>query len=226
MKRQSSKQSGFTLVEIAIVLVIIGLLLGGVLKGQELITGSKAKATVADQKAITAAMISYTDRFKTIAGDDAGASVRFPLTACGNAGALCTNGSGNGLLTGAWNLVPTAAPTAALNENVIAWQHLRAAGFISQGDGTIFANPRNNAGGIMGIQQNRVYAGMPATSLGIAFGAVPSNVAQALDSSYDDGFANLGQWRNAVNGTDAAPNTVLGALYVAGATNNVATSLQ
>ena len=44
MKRQSSKQSGFTLVEIAIVLVIIGLLLGGVLKGQELITSSKAKA--------------------------------------------------------------------------------------------------------------------------------------------------------------------------------------
>jgi prepilin-type N-terminal cleavage/methylation domain-containing protein len=38
-----SKQSGFTLVEIAIVLVIIGLLLGGVLKGQELINSAKVK---------------------------------------------------------------------------------------------------------------------------------------------------------------------------------------
>ena len=37
------KQSGFTLVEIAIVLVIIGLLLGGVLKGQELINSAKVK---------------------------------------------------------------------------------------------------------------------------------------------------------------------------------------
>ena len=38
-----NKQSGFTLVEIAIVLVIIGLLLGGVLKGQELINSAKVK---------------------------------------------------------------------------------------------------------------------------------------------------------------------------------------
>lgn len=226
MKRQSSKQSGFTLVEIAIVLVIIGLLLGGVLKGQELITGSKAKATVADQKAMLAAMISYTDRFKTLAGDDAGAAARFPLAACGNAGVACINGNGNGQLTGAWNLVAPAAPTAAANENTIAWQHLRAAGFIAQGDGTIFSNPRNNAGGIIGMQNGIVYIGQPATGTSIAFGAVPSNVAQALDSSYDDGFANLGQWRNAANGTAAAPNTVAGALYVAGGTNNIATSLQ
>jgi prepilin-type N-terminal cleavage/methylation domain-containing protein len=42
-----SKQSGFTLVEIAIVLVIIGLLLGGVLKGQELINSAKVKNMIA-----------------------------------------------------------------------------------------------------------------------------------------------------------------------------------
>ena len=39
----NKQQSGFTLVEIAIVLVIIGLLLGGVLKGQELINSAKVK---------------------------------------------------------------------------------------------------------------------------------------------------------------------------------------
>ena len=34
---------GFTLIEIAIVLVIIGLLVGGVLRGQELITGARVR---------------------------------------------------------------------------------------------------------------------------------------------------------------------------------------
>ncbi|MCX7173912.1 MAG: prepilin-type N-terminal cleavage/methylation domain-containing protein, partial [Proteobacteria bacterium] len=48
----SRKQSGFTLIEIAIVLVIIGLLLGGVLKGQELINSAKVKNFAQDFKSI------------------------------------------------------------------------------------------------------------------------------------------------------------------------------
>src|SRR5256712_1845394 len=43
-----NRQQGFTLVEIAIVLVIIGLLLGGILKGQEMITQAKIKNVIAD----------------------------------------------------------------------------------------------------------------------------------------------------------------------------------
>ena len=50
-----SKQSGFTLIEIAIVLVIIGLLLGGVLKGQELINSAKIKNVANDLNGISAA---------------------------------------------------------------------------------------------------------------------------------------------------------------------------
>ncbi len=42
------KQKGFTLVEIAIVLVIVGLLIGGVLKGQEMITNAKLKRIESD----------------------------------------------------------------------------------------------------------------------------------------------------------------------------------
>jgi len=74
MEMKLQNQKGFTLVEIAIVLVIIGLLLGGVLKGQELIENSKVKSVTQDFDNITAAYYSYKDRTNEIAGDDANAA--------------------------------------------------------------------------------------------------------------------------------------------------------
>ena len=71
------KQHGFTLVEIAIVLVIIGLLLGGILKGQEMITQAKIKNSIADFSGISAAYHGYQDRYRAIPGDDAGAAGRW-----------------------------------------------------------------------------------------------------------------------------------------------------
>ena len=56
-------QSGFTLIEIAIVLVIIGLLLGGVLKAQELITSAKVRNIISQQDGIKAAYYGFQDRF-------------------------------------------------------------------------------------------------------------------------------------------------------------------
>jgi len=66
----TQNQKGFTLVEIAIVLVIIGLLLGGVLKGQELITNAKIKSVTGDLEGITAAYYAYRDRTGAVPGDD------------------------------------------------------------------------------------------------------------------------------------------------------------
>ena len=63
-------QKGFTLVEVAIVLVIIGLLLGGVLKGQELIENSKVKSVTSDFENITAAYYAYRDRKGEYPTDD------------------------------------------------------------------------------------------------------------------------------------------------------------
>src|ERR671926_198693 len=75
--KMRSQQSGFTLVEIAIVLVIIGLLLGGILKGQELITQAKIKNSIADFSGISAAYYGYQDRYRAIPGDDANAASRW-----------------------------------------------------------------------------------------------------------------------------------------------------
>jgi prepilin-type N-terminal cleavage/methylation domain-containing protein len=69
------QQSGFTLVEIAIVLVIIGLLLGGVLKGQELINSAKVKNMIGDLRTVSSMVYAYQDRFKALPGDQTAAQL-------------------------------------------------------------------------------------------------------------------------------------------------------
>src|SRR5438445_754802 len=117
-----STQNGFTLVEIAIVLVIIGLLLGGVLKGQELINSAKAKSLVNDFRTISTAVYAYQDRFRFMPGDDPAAGQHV-----GGANASSPSGDarGNGLIGGNWN------STTATDESFLVWQHLRMANLLT-----------------------------------------------------------------------------------------------
>jgi prepilin-type N-terminal cleavage/methylation domain-containing protein len=64
------RQSGFTLIEIAIVLVIIGLLLGGILKGQELINSARVKNLATDFRNVPLFIYGYQDKFRALPGDD------------------------------------------------------------------------------------------------------------------------------------------------------------
>ena len=90
-----SQQSGFTLVEIAIVLVIIGLLLGGILKGQELINSAKVKNIANDFRVIPTYIYAYQDKFKSLPGDDclAGTHVGAPAV---DLAVPCPAPAGNG----------------------------------------------------------------------------------------------------------------------------------
>ena len=229
MKRQSSKQSGFTLVEIAIVLVIVGLLLGGVLKGQELITSSKAKALENDKTGLTAAFLGYSDRYKALAGDDLLAATRFTANQCG--GIACVPGNGNGLMgqnATAWSTALTAAPAIGdPSENLKAWQHLRASGFLTAGEQhptvaalSYFSNPRNAVATRIGVQAAGYIGQIQAAQAQVFVWQenVPASVAMALDSSIDDGFVNLGTYRGVDNGIAGAANTTPGASYALGAT--------
>src|SRR5438046_6702163 len=86
----NKRETGFTLIEIAIVLVIIGLLLGGVLKGQELITGARVRNLISQQDGIKAAFFGFQDRYRALPGDYASAGTNINCTP------LCANGNGNG----------------------------------------------------------------------------------------------------------------------------------
>jgi prepilin-type N-terminal cleavage/methylation domain-containing protein len=243
-----SKQSGFTLVEIAIVLVIIGLLLGGVLKGQEMITSSKAKSLFADKSAIQAAYNTYNDRFRAIPGDDAAAAGRFTGLACGvqgaggsavnsGAGQSCTGGNGDGVvtnigqgarLTAAQGAVIVTAAAGAGNEAYKFWQHLRAAQLIKTegtGNGEIFIQPLNAVSGWTAVNSGAVYVGQQPSTLYFTQYATPGNVAQALDGANDDGFTTRGGIRAAANGTALAPNTAAAAPYLPGTNYNVSMNL-
>lgn len=141
------RQSGFTLIEIAIVLVIIGLLLGGILKGQELINSARVKNLANDFRNIPVFIYGYQDKFKALPGDDSAAAIHVGTTAI-TPGA----GNGNGVIGGTW------FSTTAADESVLFWQHVRLAG-LAPGLTTIPAtlagsdyNPKNASGGIIGIQ--------------------------------------------------------------------------
>ncbi|MEY4295715.1 MAG: hypothetical protein RLY82_1403 [Pseudomonadota bacterium] len=68
-KMKKQVQRGFTLVEIAIVLVIIGLLIGGVLRGQELLNSARINSIAQQQSSISTAYYGFIDRYKTMPGD-------------------------------------------------------------------------------------------------------------------------------------------------------------
>src|SRR5210317_1726517 len=120
-----NKQKGFTLVEIAIVLVIVGLLIGGVLKGQEMITNAKLKRVESDNAGIAAAMFSYQDRYLQLPGDDNAAGGRFSVYT-GVAAANVT-GDGSGTIDGDWDAASSTDVTAGATdvESNLFFAHLR-----------------------------------------------------------------------------------------------------
>ena len=204
MQTKNTKQGGFTLVEIAIVLVIIGLLLGGILKGQELINNAKVRSVADRQNSLKAAWFGFIDRYNFIPGDSNRAVQLVP-----GAEGRGDGEAGNGRLI--------------FGESTLAMQQLTGAGFLrcpqcdgADGKGGV-QNPLtaanipsadnslvNQYSGVMSIwNEDNLYAerqtgttGRTASEYGrlqIHSGPrIPSNILSEVDRKIDDGIANSG----------------------------------
>jgi prepilin-type N-terminal cleavage/methylation domain-containing protein len=184
-----SQQSGFTLVEIAIVLVIIGLLLGGILKGQELINSAKVKNLANDFRTIPTYIYGYQDKFKALPGDDKNASTHLQ-----NPGGLTiNNGDGNGVIGG--TIFTSGAPTG---EALEFWQHVRLANLAAGPNDQANANyvPTNAVGGVISVNSASTpwISGMTGTYQVCSKGIL-GKFAKQLDIQMDDGGTDTGSMR-------------------------------
>lgn len=189
----TSHKKGFTLVELSIVLVIIGLLIGGVLKGQSMIENAKIKRFVTDVDALVSGVYSYQDKFNTLPGDDPSVGA----TATG-AAACVAIGNGDGILNNA-------------AEQLCAYQDMIQEGFLTgnQTGATEATVGRSTPFGSFYVFRFANVGGVNQNVIQMLNASVPDDVAQAIDTKYDDGDGTTGDIRTSngvAYGTAATKN--------------------
>jgi prepilin-type N-terminal cleavage/methylation domain-containing protein len=205
--RNKSRQSGFTLVEIAIVLVIIGLLLGGVLKGQEMIENAKIKSITNDMKAIQAAYNGYIDRYKAIPGDETAATM---LARGWNSSAAAGGGNADGAL-----LITAAQAFTNGGEQRSFWRALRASGLVAGdplGVAGVAGLPRHAGGGLLAVVSDPAGGGIYGQGgVQVCVAGLTTKQAAGIDSLIDGALPanqvgnSIGSIRGQTNATNPFP---------------------
>lgn len=186
MSRRSSR--GFSLVEIAIVLVVIGLLLGGILRASELITSARVRELISKRDGITAAYLGFEERYRALPGDYVQATL--------NIRGATQNGNGNGRIESA--TIP--------NESILAWEHLTQAGFLAptffyNATESVLTSPSNSSGVFLQIIYDGVYGSGTSAAPNpqrhnIKTGSqIPVHVLAEADRKIDDGLPNSGSFQ-------------------------------
>ncbi len=192
----TNRSGGFTIVEIAIVLVVVGLLLGAVMKGQELINSARVRNIADSVSGIQAAYFGFMDRYRQVPGDWGEAAAKdaigVDINGGGNDNGRIDNGTGD-----KWK-----EPNAL-------WEQLAKAGFLQgeyKGDATepdstnklAPLNPYNQAM-VLGRTDDYIATGTATVRLNLVLGrGIPVDIAREVDVKLDDGVPDTGAVRLAV----------------------------
>jgi hypothetical protein len=189
-----SAHRGLSIVETAIMLVILGLMIEFVIKGRELVQNARVRDMISQQGAAEAAFLAFQDRFRAPPGDYPAADTNL---SCGSF--ICLNGNGNGRVE--------PGTGGAIHEEILVWQHLVAAGFINghyqMANAAVTSpapdnTPSNVFGGYMQAVTDSVwgYSGNTASRSNIKTGNyVPASVLAEVDRKVDDGRPGTGRLR-------------------------------
>ncbi len=211
-------EQGFTLVELAIVMVIIGLLIGGILKGQELITTARVGATVSQLKSLDGAINTFQEKYAAYPGDMLRPDTRLPgcttspCNVAGDGNSIIQNGaSRTGASLGGG---PGTVTNASQGEGHRAFTHLTAADLLTgidpsnpgQFSGTLpairagggmwigYSDTATATGGVTTLTPGRHYAvlnGIPG-AVAATSGGFNSITAAQIDRKMDDGRPDFG----------------------------------
>jgi prepilin-type N-terminal cleavage/methylation domain-containing protein len=211
-------RSAFTLIEIAIAVVIIGLLVGGIMVGRGLIRSSEMQSVLAESARYTQAVSAFRDKYMALPGDFAGATTIWgaadsDVTTCkttvGSTALLTCNGDGNG------RIMSQGAVSTTGYEQFRAWQHLANAKLI---DGsytgvpgatshqytigtTIPASRASGAGWKLLTLTNNDLISLSITDVAYVGGDIPLNLLLWAGSGY---FENSNRMGAAFSGTEAS----------------------
>lgn len=159
--QRHGQKDGFTLLELSIVLVIIGLIIGGILVGQDLIRAAEVRSTVAQVEKYNSAVNTFRTKFDGIPGDITQASAaNFALFSLTYATAV-GQGDGNGLIEGG-----AAGSTLPQGETLVFWRHLTDANLV---DGALGISSNSLIDGTTGLVTGTVTTinqSLPASKLG------------------------------------------------------------
>jgi prepilin-type N-terminal cleavage/methylation domain-containing protein len=188
MRLRRKTTRGFTLVEIAVVLVVIGLLLGGLLRATQLTVGARVRDLAAQQDAVRTAYYGFYERYRAIPGDYS--------QAIANIKGATQNGNGNGRIEAG----------ATPNETILEWEHLARAGYVNgsytyaptESDASSF---KSKYGGYVKIAFDGLYgAGTDTTPSTLRHNIktgpnIPVEILAELDRKIDDGRPNTGSFQ-------------------------------
>jgi prepilin-type N-terminal cleavage/methylation domain-containing protein len=194
-------QDGFTLVEISIVMIIVGLLIGGTFGGMKLIENMQVSRTIQDLKAIESAALTFKDTYGRLPGDIVNPAARLPNC---SVAPCATGGDGNRIIS-----PDIATPTLSVtSEGFLFWHHVQAAALLSMdysnqsslefgegqpnapiGGGYRLAGTVGPAGfcGTQVTGASVFVTGLSSAAFNSVTGTVPCNAIQSIDIKTDDG---------------------------------------